>query len=64
MEWRTLVQEERDGRISYTCLTVEGVDCAEMMPKHCDIFFKQSDTSFPHSLTVMGYGQVNTEVLR
>merc|ERR1719500_142586 len=50
-------QEERDGRISYTCLTVEGVDCAEMMPKHCDIFFKQSDTSFPHSLTVVGFDE-------
>ena len=28
------------------------------MPRHCDIFFKQSDTSFPHSLTVVGYGEV------
>ena len=51
-------QEERAGRLSYTCLTVSGVDCAQMMPKHCDIFFKQSDTSFPHSLTVVGFDEV------
>ena len=52
-------QEERAGRISYTCLTVNGVNCAEMMPRHCDIFFKPSDTSFAHSVTVVGYGEVN-----
>ena len=51
-------QEERGGRLSYTCLTVNNVDCAQMMPRHCDIFFKQSDTSFPHSLTVVGLGEV------
>ena len=51
-------QEERAGRTSYTCLTVNGVDCAELMPKHCDIFFKKSDTSWPHTLTVVGYGEV------
>ena len=52
-------QEERAGRSSYTCLTVNGVNCAEMMPRHCDIFFKQSDTVSPHSVTVVGYGEVN-----
>ena len=52
-------QVERAGRTSYTCLTVNGVNCAEMMPSHCDIFFKQSDSSFPHSLTVVGYGVVS-----
>ena len=51
-------QEERAGRLSYTCLTVNGVNCAEMMPRHCDIFFKQSETSFSHSVTVVGYGEV------
>ena len=57
-------QEERAGRTSYTCLTVNGVNCAEMMPRHCDIFFKQSDTSFPHSLTVVGFGEVrNVQML-
>ena len=50
-------QEERAGRISYTCLTVNGVNCAEMMPRHCDIFLKPSDTSFAHSVTVVGYGE-------
>ena len=52
-------QEERAGRTSYTCLTVNGVNCAEMMPRHCDIFFKQSDTSFPHSLAVVGFDEVS-----
>ena len=51
-------QEERAGRLGYTCLTVNGVNCAQMMPRHCDIFFKQSETSFSHSVTVVGYGEV------
>ena len=28
------------------------------MPNHCDIFFKTSETSYHHSLTAVGYGQV------
>ena len=52
-------QEERAGRLSYTCLTVNGVNCAEMMPRHCDIFFKQSETSFAHSVAVVGYDEVS-----
>ena len=52
-------QEERGGRTSYTCLTVNGVNCAEMMPQHCDIFFQPSDTVLPHSVTVTGYGEVS-----
>ena len=27
-----------------------------MMPRHCDIFFKQSEVTYPHSVTVLGYG--------
>ena len=51
-------QEERGGRLTYTCLTVRGVNCAELMPLHCDIFFKPSDTVIPHSVAVVGYGEV------
>ena len=48
----------RAGRETYTCLTTEdGVDCAELMPQHCDIFFKSSDTSYHHSVTVTGYDE-------
>ena len=44
----------------YTCLTVNGVNCAERMPQHCDRFFKTSETTFPHSVTVVGYGEVRS----
>ena len=33
------------------------MNCAELMPAHCDIYFKQSNTSFAHSVTVVGYGE-------
>ena len=48
----------RGGRNTYTCVTTEnGIDCADLMPQHCDIFFKPSDTSYHHSVTVVGYGE-------
>jgi len=49
--------EERSGRLSYTCLERNGVNCAELLPKHCNIFFVPSEVSYPHSLTATGYGQ-------
>ena len=56
-------QVTRAGRQTYTCLEVEGVDCALLMPKHCDIFFKPSDTSYHHSVTAVGYGTVINQLL-
>ena len=65
-------REERAGRVSYTCLNKvtisshltfikltlqDGVNCAELIPAHCDIFFRQSNTSLAHSVTVEGYGE-------
>ena len=41
----------------YSSIPQDGVNCAELMPKHCDIFFKQSNTTYPHSVTVLGYGE-------
>ena len=49
--------EERNGRMSYTCLERNGVKCSELLPDHCNIFFVNSDISFPHSLTAIGYDQ-------
>ena len=51
-------QVTRAGRDTYTCLENNGVDCAQLMPDHCDIFFNPSDsTGYHHSVTVVGYGQ-------
>ena len=51
-------QVTRAGRDTYTCLENNGVDCAQLMPDHCDIFFNPSDsTGYHHSVTVLGYGQ-------
>ena len=36
-------------------ISQNGVNCAELLPAHCDIFFKQSETRYPHSVTVEGY---------
>ena len=36
----------------YTCLG----HCKTKMPSHCSRFFRPSNTSFPHSMTVVGYG--------
>ena len=49
--------EERGGRLSYSCLERNGVNCGELLPKHCNIFFVPSEVSYPHSLTATGYGQ-------
>ena len=49
--------EERNGRLSYTCLEKNGVKCSDLLPLHCNIFFVQSDTVLPHSVTATGYGQ-------
>ena len=50
-------QETRGGRATYTCLEVNGVNCAELLPYHCDLFFKQKDDVYSHSVTAVGYGQ-------
>ena len=54
--------EERAGRTAYTCLKVstpEGqVNCAELMPKHCGIFFNLPPNTYHHSITAVGYGEV------
>jgi len=42
-------RETRGGRASFTCLN----ECADLMPLHCDIFFKEK---YQHSLTAVGYG--------
>ena len=52
-------KERRAGREAYTCLQSDGVNCADQIPNHCDIFFKSSDTSYHHSVTVVGYGEDN-----
>ena len=52
------IQVERAGRSGYTCLIVNGVDCASSLPKHCDMFFNQTSKAISHSITVTGYGQV------
>ena len=49
--------EERQGRVSYTCLEKNGVNCSESLPDHCSIFFNPPPNSLPHSLTVIGYGE-------
>ena len=54
----------RAGREAYTCLKVnntvgEEVNCAALMPKHCDIWFgKLDDTTgrYQHVVTIVGYG--------
>ena len=54
--------EDRSGRVSYTCLKVDTpggqVNCAEVMPKHCDIFFNPPENVYHHSITAVGYGVV------
>ena len=54
--------EERGGRLSYTCLERNGVKCSDLLPGHCDIFFIQSDSSYPHSVTATGYGEDSSGV--
>ena len=54
--------EDRSGRVSYTCLKVDTpggqVNCAELLPKHCDIFFNPPENVYHHSITAVGYGVV------
>ena len=52
--------EQRAGRTTYTCLNVNGVNCADLLPLHCDIFFKDPAVTGrnAHSVTVVGYGEV------
>ena len=45
-------RETRGGRSSFTCLN----ECADLMPLHCDIFFKEGEGRYQHSLTAVGYG--------
>ena len=45
-------RETRAGRSSFTCLN----ECGELMPLHCDIFFKDDGTRYQHSMTAVGYG--------
>lgn len=51
--------EQRAGRTTYTCLNVNGVNCADLLPLHCDIFFKDPAVTGrnAHSVTVVGYGE-------
>ena len=51
----------RAGREAYTCLKVnntlgEEVNCAALMPKHCDIWFVKRDDREQHVVTIVGYG--------
>ena len=50
---------ERNGRWSYTCLKQNNVDCAKLLPDHCNIFFDQPEATgaYPHLLTAVGYGE-------
>jgi len=50
-------QEIRGGKAGYTCLNVNGVNCADLMPYHCDLLFKQKSNVYSHSITAVGYGQ-------
>lgn len=45
-------QRNKEHKLGYTCLG----HCKQEMPQHCDRFFVPSETSFPHSLIVVGYG--------
>ena len=55
--------ETRAGRTAYTCLKVETpsgqVNCADLMPKHCGIFFNPPPETYHHSITAVGYGTVS-----
>ena len=56
--------QEREGRLtSVSTSTVSTVPSAERLPKHCDIFFKDPSVTlkFPHSVTVVGYGEVRLQ---
>ena len=59
--------EDRSGRVSYTCLKVDTpdgqVNCAELIPKHCDIFFNPPENVYHHSITAVGYGEVRKIVV-
>ena len=54
--------EIRSGRTAFTCLKVETdsglVNCAELMPKHCGLFFNTPTDTYQHSITAVGYGMV------
>ena len=55
--------EMRAGRVSYTCLKVETsrgqVNCANLMPKRCGLFFNPPPDTYHHSITAVGYGLVS-----
>ena len=50
--------ETRAGRSAYTCLKVDTpdgqVNCAELMPKHCGIFFNPPPETYHHSINSTG----------
>ena len=54
--------ETRAGRTAFTCLKVDTdsgqVNCAELMPKHCGLFFNPRPETYHHSITAVGYGMV------
>ena len=49
---------ERAGRTGYTCTVTNGVDCGEMMPKHCQLFVAGGPEY--HAVAVTGYGEVRS----
>ena len=49
---------ERAGRTGYTCTVTNGVDCGEMMPKHCQLFVAGGPQY--HAVAVTGYGEVKS----
>ena len=55
--------EMRAGRVAYTCLKVETsggqVNCADLMPKRCGLFFNPPPDTYHHSITAVGYGIVS-----
>ena len=57
--------EMRAGRVAYTCLKVETsrgqVNCADLMPKRCGLFFNPPPDTYHHSITAVGYGIVSDD---
>ena len=58
--------ETRAGRTAYTCLKLDTpsgqLNCAELMPKRCGIFFNPPPETYHHSITAVGYGSVNIQI--